>query len=56
MDGYLLEFDRAKKCYVTRNKKYTIRPPLSKAMKEKVLSDSDLAIISFVLETDNVTM
>ena len=56
LEDYKLTFDRASKCYATRNQKFIIRPPLSKELKEEVLSDSDLAVIRFVLKTNNTAM
>lgn len=56
MDGYQLFFDRVDKTYTTENRKLTIRPRLSKAMRKEELSGTELATTDFVLRTGNATM
>ena len=54
-EGYQLTFDPTRKQYITKNRKYIIRPPLSEERKKDVLY-SELATMRFVLKTNNATM
>lgn len=54
-EGYQLTFDPKRKQYITKNRKYIIRPPLSEARKKDVLY-SELATTRFVLKTNSATM